>query len=138
MKKVTRSEEETIAFAESLAKELNTGYLVLLSGELGAGKTRFAKGIAKGLEVKEAVTSPTFTIVNEYEGRIPVYHIDLYRLESFPLEDISLEEMLEEGVVMVEWWEKDRELFLSVKPRVEVYLKILSESKREIEVKWCR
>ena len=138
MKKVTRSEEETIAFAESLAKELDVGYLVLLSGELGAGKTRFAKGIAKGLGVKEAVTSPTFTIVNEYEGRIPVYHIDLYRLESFPLEDISLEEMLEEGVVMVEWWEKDRELFLSVKPRVEVYLKILSESKREIEVKWCR
>ena len=138
MKKVTRSEEETIAFAESLAKELDAGYLVLLSGELGAGKTRFAKGIAKGLEVKEAVTSPTFTIVNEYEGRIPVYHIDLYRLESFPLEDISLEEMLEEGVVMVEWWEKDKDLFLSIKPRVEVYLKVLSESKREIEVKWCR
>ncbi len=138
MKKVTISEEETIAFAEGLAKELDAGYLVLLSGELGAGKTRFAKGIAKGLEVKEAVTSPTFTIVNEYEGRIPVYHIDLYRLESFPLEDISLEEMLEEGVVMVEWWEKDKDLFLSIKPRVEVYLKVLSESKREIELKWCR
>ncbi len=136
MKVTTKGEKETIELAKKLAEKIKKGTLILLSGELGAGKTRFVKGIALGLGVKETVTSPTFTIVNQYKGKIPLFHVDLYRLDGFPEEDISLEEMLEEGVVAVEWWEKDKELFLSYTPRLQVEIRVIDESRREIEAKW--
>ena len=136
MKVITRSEEETIKVAEELARRLDRGYLLLLSGELGAGKTRFVQGVAKGLGISDAVTSPTFTIVNEYRGRLPLFHIDLYRLERFPEEDIDLDEMLEKGVAAVEWWEKDKNFFEQYGPRVTVSIRVVSESEREIEIAW--
>ena len=79
---------------------------MVLTGDLGAGKTTFVKGLARGLGVKEAVTSPTFTIVQQYDGRLPLAHVDVYRLERIQeLHDLGFEELLEHNVVVVEWGE---------------------------------
>src|SRR5699024_12608053 len=97
------SEELTKDIAIRLAKQLEPGDVVTLSGNLGAGKTTFTKGIATGLGVKRAVTSPTFTIMKEYKGRLPLYHIDAYRLEGSE-EDIGFKEYIDgDGVKVIEW-----------------------------------
>lgn len=88
---VTKSPEETFRLAESLAKKLDAGDVLLLEGDLGAGKTTFTKGIAKGLGVERTINSPTFTIIKEYKGRIPFYHMDVYRV-SDPEEDLGFDE----------------------------------------------
>jgi len=106
---ITRSEEETIRVAEELAVAFKGTEVVLLSGELGAGKTVFAKGLAAGLGVADTsrVCSPSYTLVNIYTGRVPVFHIDLYRLEkNSEIQDIGLEDYLGEGVVIIEWAER--------------------------------
>lgn len=103
------SVEETQSIAASLASFLHAGDLVLLSGDLGAGKTHFVQGIAQALGITEAVTSPTFPIVMMYEDvTLPLYHFDLYRLESEEeLEDIGFFEIIEgEGVSFIEWGDK--------------------------------
>jgi tRNA threonylcarbamoyladenosine biosynthesis protein TsaE len=102
----TTSPEATRTLGIRLGEQLNTGDIILLDGTLGAGKTHLTQGIAKGLGITGAVRSPTFTLINEYtEGRIPLYHIDLYRTEgNADLATIGLEEYLEgEGVVVIEW-----------------------------------
>ncbi|WP_164219722.1 tRNA (adenosine(37)-N6)-threonylcarbamoyltransferase complex ATPase subunit type 1 TsaE [Virgibacillus sp. YIM 98842] len=100
---VTNSENETKQIAARLAVFLKPGDVVTLEGDLGAGKTAFAKGIASGLGVKETISSPTFTIIKEYEGNIPFYHMDAYRLE-YAEEDIGFDEYFEgEGISVVEW-----------------------------------
>jgi tRNA threonylcarbamoyladenosine biosynthesis protein TsaE len=100
----TRGGTETELAGAALGALLRRGDLVVLSGELGAGKTTFAKGVARALGVQEPVTSPTFTIVQEYDGRVPVAHVDLYRLERVQeLHDLGFEELLDERVVLVEW-----------------------------------
>ena len=99
----TAGSEETAQFAENLAKLLQPGDVLTLEGDLGAGKTTFTKGIAKGLEIKRNVNSPTFTIIKEYHGRLPLYHMDVYRLED-SLEDLGFDEYFEgEGITVVEW-----------------------------------
>lgn len=99
----THTERETMKVAEQLALLLNPGDVITLEGELGVGKTIFAKGIARGLGVKQAVTSPTFTIVKEYEGELPLYHMDAYRLEH-SVEDIGFDEYFYgNGISVVEW-----------------------------------
>jgi tRNA threonylcarbamoyladenosine biosynthesis protein TsaE len=104
MKLSTRDADETQAVGSALAGALRPGDLVVLAGELGAGKTTFAKGVARGLGVEETVTSPTFTIVQEYEGRVPVAHVDVYRLDRLQeLYDLGLEELLDDHVTLVEW-----------------------------------
>jgi tRNA threonylcarbamoyladenosine biosynthesis protein TsaE len=106
---VTRSEEETFRLAEELGAGLSGTEVVLLEGELGAGKTVFAKGVASGAGVRNVhdVRSPSFTLVNVYEGRCPVFHIDLYRLESeAEVIDLGWGDFLGEGIVIVEWAEK--------------------------------
>ena len=106
---ITRSEEETIRVAEELAVAFKGTEVVLLSGELGAGKTVFVKGLAAGLGVADTsrVCSPSYTLVNIYTGRVPVFHIDLYRLEkNSEIQDIGLEDYLGEGVVIIEWAER--------------------------------
>ena len=105
----TRSAEETFELARKMAAGFKGTEVVLLIGELGAGKTVFAKGIASGAGVGDPsrVTSPSFTLVNVYEGRHPVYHIDLYRLErGAEIADLGWEDMLGHGIVVVEWAEK--------------------------------
>jgi tRNA threonylcarbamoyladenosine biosynthesis protein TsaE len=106
---ITRSEEETFRLAKTMARKFKGQEVVLLSGELGAGKTIFAKGIAAGLGMKRhrLVCSPSFTIMNIYEARFPIYHFDLYRLEkSADILDLGLEDYLDRGVVIVEWGER--------------------------------
>ncbi|MHB0976440.1 MAG: tRNA (adenosine(37)-N6)-threonylcarbamoyltransferase complex ATPase subunit type 1 TsaE [Candidatus Aquicultorales bacterium] len=110
---ITRSVEETRALAKELAGYLQPGDVVSLTGDLGAGKTAFVQGLAEGLGVKERVTSPTFTIIKEYSGRLPLYHFDVYRLESAAeLVDLGFEEyFFGEGVSVVEWGDRVRSLF---------------------------
>ncbi len=105
MEIIAKTSEETIQAGERFAALLQGGDVVLLSGELGAGKTTFTKGIARALGVKEPVTSPTFTIIKEYKGeKLALYHMDMYRL-SGDLSELGLEEYLgkEDGVCVVEW-----------------------------------
>jgi tRNA threonylcarbamoyladenosine biosynthesis protein TsaE len=103
------SEAETRAFAARLARQLTPGTVILLSGDLGAGKTAFVKGLAEGLDVDpDEVTSPTFTLVHEYRaGRLPLFHVDLYRLDRAELDDIGLDwDAADRGVVAIEWAER--------------------------------
>ena len=105
---VTSSEVETAAAGTQLAASLQRGDVVLLYGELGAGKTAFTRGLAEGLGVPgDEVSSPTFTLVQEYHGRVPLYHVDLYRLTEREVDDLGLDELvLGDGVVVIEWAER--------------------------------
>jgi tRNA threonylcarbamoyladenosine biosynthesis protein TsaE len=103
------SEADTRAIAARLAGTLQPGSVLLLSGDLGAGKTAFVRGVAEGLAIDpDAVTSPTFTLVHEYRGgRLPLVHVDLYRLDSADLDEIGLDaELAARGVVAIEWPER--------------------------------
>lgn len=101
----TENEQETIKIAEQLSKYLTPGMTLLLQGDLGAGKTTFTKGIGAGLGVKRIIKSPTYTIIREYtDGKIPLYHIDLYRLSESEVPELGLEEYFDgDGVSVVEW-----------------------------------
>ena len=105
---ISRSPEETQALGERLGARLEAGAVVACIGELGAGKTCFLQGLARGLGVQSAVTSPTFVLVNEYGGRRRVYHLDAYRTETLTeLLDIGVEEFLHgDGVTVIEWADK--------------------------------
>ena len=106
MKEITlNNSDETIALGAQLASKLQAGDVIVLNGDLGAGKTTFTKGIAKGLGIKEIIKSPTFTIIREYQdGRLPLYHMDAYRLENGGAEDLGLDEYFDgDGVSVVEW-----------------------------------
>jgi tRNA threonylcarbamoyladenosine biosynthesis protein TsaE len=133
--KTTFSPEETKEFGRALAKELKVGSVVALSGPLGSGKTVLIQGICSGLGVTEFVTSPSFVIINEYPGKVKVYHFDLYRLEN--IEDfIKLgheEYFYGNGVTLIEWAEKIK-AFLP-QQRIEIDLEILSEKERRISVR---
>ncbi len=101
----TRSAEETEALGERLAARLGPGAVLLLDGDLGTGKTTLVRGLARGLGIDpEKVSSPTFVLVNEYRGRLTLYHVDLYRLEGAAVDDLGLEDLGDGGgVVVVEW-----------------------------------
>jgi tRNA threonylcarbamoyladenosine biosynthesis protein TsaE len=130
----THSEEETIAAGERIARELPSRAVVLLIGNLGAGKTTLAKGIVKGLggAQPDEVSSPTFTLIHEYGAS--VYHIDLYRIERpQELATLGLDEIFDrEAVVLIEWGER----FLEAMPpeRIEIRLETTGESDREINI----
>jgi len=137
LKKISKSVEETMSMGAKFAKGLKKGDCVALIGDLGAGKTVFTKGIAKGLGVKDAryVNSPTFVIIKEYEGRLPLYHFDLYRLNSHScLDDMNYEEYFYGGgVTVIEWADKIRGLLPD--RRWEIYLKATDQMHREINIK---
>ena len=117
----TRSTSQTQELGCRLGQRAEKGDLLLLTGALGAGKTTFAQGIAWGLGVQEYVHSPTFLIVHVYPGRLPLYHLDLYRLDDpREVEDLDLEEMLTQGVCVVEWAEKALSLFPPEHLRIEI------------------
>ena len=99
----TKNEEELINLGERLGTLLQKNDVLILSGELGAGKTTFTKGLAKGLGIRQMIKSPTYTIVREYEGRLPLYHLDVYRIEG-DADSIDLDEFLfGGGVTVIEW-----------------------------------
>lgn len=134
----TVSEEETIALGERIARELPTRRVVLLIGNLGAGKTTLAKGIVSGLGAAppDEVSSPTFTLIHEYgcEGR--VYHVDLYRLdEAREAANLGLEELFDrEAIVLLEWGERFPQLLPP--GRTEIRITVTKDQDREIEVRW--
>lgn len=101
----TNGEAETKALASRLAQLVKPGMTILLEGELGAGKTTFTKGFAEGLGIERIIKSPTYTLIREYtQGRLPLYHMDLYRLENTGAEEMGLYEYFDgEGICIVEW-----------------------------------
>lgn len=105
---MSHSEAQTLRFGARMATLLNPGDVLAVTGELGTGKTRWIQGVCAGLDVVDPVSSPTFTLVNEYEGRFPVYHIDLYRLDqSSEVLSFGLEEYLYgNGITLIEWAER--------------------------------
>ena len=107
---ITRTPDETRKWGKTIGKRIEHPLVIGLTGDLGSGKTAFVQGLAEGLEVPGHyyVTSPTFTLINEYPGRLPLFHIDLYRLDGMgDLEDIGLEELLyDQAVIAIEWAEK--------------------------------
>ena len=105
----SRSEQDTAAIGRELGATLSAGDVVLLHGDLGAGKTAFVRGLAEGLGVdSQEVSSPTFTLVQEYRGgRLPLFHVDLYRLnDPREIDDLGLDEIAEDGVLAIEWAER--------------------------------
>lgn len=132
----TRSEEETIELGRALARQLRPGAVVLLIGELGAGKTTLAKGIIEGLgaAAPEEVASPTFTLIHEYGEAPRVHHIDLYRIErASDALSLGLDDLLSSGaVLLVEWGEKFPELWPP--DHVEIHLSWLDDNLREIRI----
>lgn len=133
---ITRTPEETIALGRKLAKRLAAPVLVLLSGDLGSGKTTLTKGIISGLGAgnEDEVTSPTFTLVHIFHNHAKVYHVDLYRVEGFrDLETLALEDALAEpSIVIVEW--SERFSLRSDWPRIEVQLVHMEGDARRITV----
>jgi tRNA threonylcarbamoyladenosine biosynthesis protein TsaE len=131
---VSRSEEETLAVARQLATSLSAGDVLLLSGNLGAGKTAFVRGLAQGLGIDEdEVSSPTFTLVHEYRGgRLTLYHVDLYRLDRAATDDLGLDELgVGDGVLAIEW--PDR-LSHSLPGARTIAIEIVDETTRQIRI----
>ena len=135
IKRMSHSPEETWAIAAELAAELAPGAVIALHGNLGAGKTCFIQGLAVALDIREPITSPTYTLIGEYEGRVKLVHIDLYRLSN-ALEaiGIGLEEYLQEpSIKAIEWEERAEELL----PDELIHVSITNgqdENERHIEV----
>ena len=134
MRYVTHGPEETEALGQRLAACLRPGDVIAYYGDLGAGKTAFTRGLARGLEIREAVTSPTYTIVNEYlSGRMPLFHFDMYRLESSDdLFDIGWEDYLARGgVCAVEWSDTVED---ALEDAIKVCIRRLADQEREVTI----
>ncbi len=132
---ITHSPDETWELARKLAPLLSSGDVINLSGDLGAGKTVFSKGLAVGLGIEEPVTSPTFTLIKEYMGRLPLYHFDVYRLASpEEMEELGFDEYFYgSGVSVVEWGDKIEELLPDVRLDIRL-LRLVDDEFRRIEV----
>jgi tRNA threonylcarbamoyladenosine biosynthesis protein TsaE len=128
----TRSPEETKELAEDLVRKIDTPVCIALFGKLGAGKTVFVKGLAKGLGIDDVIKSPTFVLMRSYFGRMSLHHIDLYRIkkeeEFLPFE----ETLMNDGITAIEWADRAEDFLPD--NRVDVYFKILSSEEREITI----
>ena len=132
---ISHSPAETEAVGEKFGRRAHGGLVIALSGELGAGKTQFVKGLARGLEVSGRVHSPTFTLVNEYSGgRLKLCHLDLYRLETrAQILSAGIEEYLQPaGVSVIEWAERIYDLRFTVRDWKQVRIEIMSGTERRI------
>ena len=137
MKFVTKSQEETLALASTLGGLLRKKDVIAFEGHLGAGKTCFTKGLGLGLGVEDEITSPTFTILYEYSGRLSLYHFDLYRLTSFDdFLDIAGDEYLDgDGVCVIEWSEKIAGHL--PKKTIHISIEVLPNDERLITITNC-
>ncbi len=130
-----KTQQETEALANKLSQKVNRGDIICLTGDLGAGKTTFTQAFARGFGVEDYVSSPTFTIINEYQGRLPLYHFDVYRLEnSKAMEDIGYEEYFYgDGVCIIEW----ASLIQDILPMSHLWvdIKVIGQQERNICIK---
>ena len=127
-KLTTYSEEETIELAQNIESEKFPNMVICLRGDLGSGKTVFTKGIANALGIKESITSPTFNIIKEYDGELPLYHMDVYRLDG-NTEGYGIEEyFFKGGVVVIEWADTIKDIL--PKDYLHIKFKVADENKR--------
>ena len=131
---ITNSELETVELAENLESEKFENMIICLDGELGSGKTIFTKGFAHALGIEESITSPTYTIIKEYpEGEMPLYHMDVYRLDG-AYEGVGIEDYFNKnGVVIIEWANTISDIL--PEERLEIKIKIIEENKRVIKIR---
>lgn len=131
MEIITNNNDETIELGIKIGNVLHKGDIICLSGDLGAGKTTLTKGIGKALDVKTHITSPTFTIMKIYQGRLPLYHMDCYRLEGLN-QDIGLDEYLgDDGVSVIEWSLNIKDL---IDENLLIDISYLDDEKRLIKI----
>lgn len=136
MEFITNGERETRAAAFAVAERLEIGDVILYEGEMGAGKTAFTKGLAEFFEVESEVSSPTFALVHEYAGRVPIFHFDLYRISGFDdLYAVGFFDYLDRGgIIAVEWSENVPGLAEELENIVKIRIEKLSENGRRITV----
>lgn len=127
-KVTTYNEQETTELAQNIESERFPNMIICLEGDLGSGKTIFTKGIANGLGIQETITSPTFNIIKEYHGELPLYHMDVYRLKG-SIKDLGLEEYFKKGGIVVIEWADMIEQYLP-KERLDIKIKITGENTR--------
>ena len=135
MEFISKSEKDTIKLAKKFEKKLKGGEVVVLNGDLGAGKTTFTKALCKALKVKENVTSPTFTLMNIYtSGRLPLYHFDMYRIEEeSEAEELGLNDYFySNGVCMIEWAQNIKHIL--PKNLITINIEKLGETSRKFEI----
>lgn len=126
----TKCELETIELAQNFESEKFPNMILCLDGELGSGKTMFTKGIANALGIDETITSPTFTIIKEYDGELPLYHMDVYRLDG-NTDGVGIEEYFTKGgVVVIEWASTIKDIL--PEERLDIKFKVIDETKRMI------
>lgn len=124
----TKNELETIEIAQNFESEKFLNMIICLDGELGSGKTVFTKGIANALGIDETITSPTYTIIKEYNGELPLYHMDVYRLDG-NIDETGIEEYFNKGgVVVIEWADTIKNILPA--ERLDIKFKVLDENKR--------
>ena len=129
-KYISKNEMDTIELAENIESEKFPNMIICLDGELGSGKTIFTKGIAKAMGITETITSPTFTIIKEYNGELPLYHMDVYRLDG-NTDGVGIEEYFEKGVVVViEWAATIKDILPS--EYLHIKFKVVDENKRTL------
>lgn len=132
-KYISNCQLDTIKLAENFESEKFQNMIICLDGELGSGKTLFTKGFAKALGINEVITSPTFTIIKEYDGEMSLYHMDVYRLDDFSA-DIGIEDyFLKGGVCIIEWSENIKSIL--PEDRLEIKFKVVDENKRKLLIK---
>lgn len=138
MQFTTKTAEESIELGYKIGQCLQPGDCVLLFGDLGAGKTTMTLGLSRGLGLSDSeyVRSPTFTLINEYAGRLPIYHLDLYRIESSgELDQLGLDEVFSsQGVCIVEWAERLNAAEFEIETRLEIKINCLEDDARRIEI----
>lgn len=126
----SKSVIDTIELAQNIESEKFSNMIICLYGDLGSGKTVFTKGIANALGISENITSSTYTIIKEYDGELPLYHMDVYRIES-PFDDLEIEEYFtKDGVVVIEWAENIKDIL--PEERLDIRFKFVDETKRTI------
>lgn len=129
----TMNEFDTIELAQNLESEKFPNMVICLDGELGSGKTVFTKGIANALGIEESITSPTFTIIKEYEGELPLYHMDVYKLDG-NTDGVGIEEYFNKnGVVVIEWASTIKDIL--PEERLDIKFKVVDENKRLLILK---